>query len=249
MLCLVDEKMEKVLTIKRSAMRRGWVSGEGVLSFNPMSFLSFLTSLGEPDIQFIERDRAEVDDSIKQIIPFFLVKKGSHVLVNVRSDSSGDVRLRGASSCIFGGHINEVDCPDLDTGGATGLGVISTIINCARRELGEELAVFGSPNPLLGVISGVAEDESTDIGRHHVGIFIRLELPDISQVNVIKKDPGLASIRFVDRSRLADTPLRDVELVSNLEGWSRAIADSLFESAVWGCESKHKKQSILQFNL
>ena len=105
---------------------------------------------------FVERRHAELDSSLKQVIPYCVVVRRGEVFVMRRLDGGGEARLHGKRSVGVGGHINPVD-----GGGA------DVVAKGLRREVEEELHVDG-PWDVRTV--GLLNDDSTDVGSVHVGL-------------------------------------------------------------------------------
>ena len=59
--------------------------------------------------KFVERYRAEEDESLKQIIPYVLFVSGDSVFSYVRGKAAGEKRLVGNRSIGIGGHINPAE--------------------------------------------------------------------------------------------------------------------------------------------
>lgn len=118
---------------------------------------------------FVERRHAELDSSLKQVIPYCVFVRGTEVFVMRRLSGGGEARLHGKRSVGVGGHINPVDGVggggDGDEG--DGAGDRDVLTEGLRREVDEELHVDG-PWDVRTV--GLLNDESTDVGSVHVGI-------------------------------------------------------------------------------
>jgi predicted NUDIX family phosphoesterase len=231
--------MEKVLVAATAHLRANGLClpGCGFIP-NPMSFLEFLASPGAT--RFVYRDGVEQDENFRQIIPFFVVHLLDGILINERSSSKGDKRLRGKTSLLVGGHVNPEDCVAGEI--YSGLNVINTIINGARRELAEELNIF-SPGPVQARIAGVVSEDITEAGRTHVGLAIYLPLFENSTVYPASNDFD-GELRFVPRLSLCGVHA-DNELVAKLETWSALTAASL-DAVIWN--PKQDKQPILFFS-
>jgi predicted NUDIX family phosphoesterase len=112
--------------------------------------------------RFMARDAAEHDERWKQVIPYMYVHfNGAYLLVQ-RLAAQSEKRLHGKWSLGIGGHINPVD-------GAAGDNVILAGL---KRELAEEVLLQPAGPP---VFKGIINDESTAVGRVHVGFVYALE--------------------------------------------------------------------------
>lgn len=103
---------------------------------------------------FVERRHAETDATLKQIIPYCVVVRGSEVFLTRRTSRGGDARLFGKRSIGVGGHVNPVDGSDV-----LALGL--------RREIEEELHVQGEWSARA---VGFLNDDATDVGSVHFGL-------------------------------------------------------------------------------
>jgi len=111
---------------------------------------------------FVERRHAELDSSLKQVIPYCVFARGADVFVMRRLSGGGEARLHGKRSVGVGGHINPVDGAAYE-----GAGDRDVLAEGLRREVDEELHVDG-PWDVRTV--GLLNDDSTDVGSVHVGI-------------------------------------------------------------------------------
>ncbi|MBK6942116.1 MAG: NUDIX domain-containing protein [Planctomycetes bacterium] len=160
---------------------------------------------------FVERRHAEQDSSLKQIIPYNVLVRGTDVLLLQRSKKGGDARLFDKLSIGAGGHVNPEDSAT-PASGAT-----DPIAACARRELDEELVIerVASFDPI-----GIINDDTNAVGSVHFGVV------HVARVtgDVRVRETELLSARFVGQDELerlaADSSV-------NLETWSRLIVPSL----------------------
>lgn len=162
---------------------------------------------------FVERRHAEQDSSLKQIIPYNVIVRGTDVLLLQRSKKGGDARLFDKLSIGAGGHVNPEDAPAAAPGAASA----DPIAACARRELDEELVIerVAEFEPI-----GVINDDTNAVGSVHFGVV------HVARVtgDVRVRETELLSARFVSQDeleRLAADP------AVNLESWSRLIVPSL----------------------
>lgn len=159
---------------------------------------------------FVERDIAETDPTMKQIIPYIALKyQGEGCEENYkkyflvkRLGGSGEKRLAGRFTLCLGGHINPKD----------GEGE-TAILNCIKRELKEEVGIDINKEPkFLGIIN----DDSTEVDRYHVGIVYELQ---VDYFNIVIQEPEKLAGRWAE--------LREIgEQYDNLENWSRIVYDS-----------------------
>jgi predicted NUDIX family phosphoesterase len=145
---------------------------------------------------FLLRATAEESPQYRQIIPYVVIRHGDAYFVLERTPKQSETRLHHKLSLGIGGHIN----PGHDL--AAGL----------LQELEEEVAV-GAPYSLQFV--GILNDESTEVGRVHLGAVHLLE-PEAPRISV--RETEKMSGRWVALRDLA--ALRD-----RMEGWSQIVYD------------------------
>jgi predicted NUDIX family phosphoesterase len=116
-----------------------------------------LTALIRVHHQLVDRAPAETDGSLKQIIPYAIIRFKDQVYLVKRTKRQAEARLHDLFSIGLGGHISEsVD----DT---------SDVIRAAlARELEEEMNITG-PSQVTYV--GIINDDTTDVGKVHLGIL------------------------------------------------------------------------------
>ncbi len=153
-------KDEKVLVVRRSLFEEcGAFEG---LCFEPQRYIDVLLN---PDNYFFEpRSTAEEDESLKQIIPYYLLRHEGRIWVYVRGKKGGEGRLISKASMGIGGHINDEDLEggrDLYRQGA-------------ERELKEEVSL---PEGCTDRIVALLNDDSNSVGRVHLGVVHLLDVP------------------------------------------------------------------------
>jgi len=161
---------------------------------------------------FVERRHAEQDASLKQIIPYCVLTRGSDVFVMRRLNAGGEARLHGKRSIGVGGHVNPVD--DTSTGSA---GIIEPGM---RRELSEEVEIEGAftARPV-----GLLNDDSTDVGSVHFGLVYAAQVS--AAVRVIETDMLEGSfVPIPELVRLCEQE-RDT-----FETWSALIIDRIWQA-------------------
>ncbi|CAN5433908.1 phosphoesterase [soil metagenome] len=158
---------------------------------------------------FLDREAAEHDPTHKQIIPYCLFLAGDRILTYTRGTSSGESRLHAMLSIGIGGHINASDYS------ASHLGR-ETYLNGVEREIAEELVL---PAAHTQRIVGVLNDDSTDVGRVHLGVIHLFEL-DCDPAAVRPNEDSIANLEFRGPADLQAE--RD-----RLETWSQLCLDSL----------------------
>jgi len=132
-------------------------------------------------VHFLPRESAETDSSIKQIIPYLLVRTSTGHLGCYQRKGTED-RLHGLWSVGIGGHVSTVDQSDH-------AGELKTYVrNGLFREMTEE---FESMPPGIPIFLGLINEEKTSVGAVHLGLVFCLEIN--SPETVI---PGKELFRF-----------------------------------------------------
>jgi len=199
----MNAPIENVLVIRRSLFDElGSFQG---LHFEPERYLKAILSRGNNF--FIPRPEAENDPAHKQIIPYALIAFEDRVLHYVRGKKAGEQRLVAKGSIGIGGHMNEADESlfALDEH-AYRAGV--------EREVNEEIKI---ETPFEDRIVALLNDDSTEVGRVHLGI---VHIFKLKEPNVQKREAMITGLTFLTREEL--TARRD-----SLENWSQICLDSL----------------------
>src|SRR6184192_4720549 len=194
---------ENVLVIRRSLFDElGSFQG---LNCEPEKYLKAILSRGSNF--YIPRPEAETNPGYKQIIPYALIAFEKTVLHYVRGKKAGEQRLVAKGSIGIGGHMNETDeslfAMDEE---AYRAGV--------EREVSEEVKI---ETPFEDRIVALLNDDSTEVGRVHLGIvhIFRLIEPKVQ-----KREAMITNLNFLKGEQLL--AIRD-----NLETWSQLCVDSL----------------------
>ncbi|NLI97494.1 hypothetical protein GX441_02400 [bacterium] len=199
----MNKNQEKVLCFPRSVLdEKEWFSG---LRPDDSSMLDRILQSGKAC--FVERGRAEEDESLKQLIPYVVMKCREKVLYYVRGALSGEERLKALGSIGIGGHISVTDFSlferDIEDIFFAGL----------RREVGEEIRVQTSFSQR---VAGFINDDSNAVGRVHLGVLV---LWDLVHEKVSKRERSITSLEFASMEVLKAR--RD-----RLETWSRIVVDN-----------------------
>lgn len=185
---------EQVLVIPRSALMGdpGWhgLTTEGLATFE---------ALVRDHGRFVARPSAEGDRSLKQVIPYLVLRDGPRYFLMVRTRAGGDPRLHDRASIGVGGHLNP---GDRDLAG----GLV--------REWREELVATFEPDFRL---IGLLNDDTTDVGSVHVGAVY---LADAAGRQVAIRETDKLRGAFADPAAVA-------EVAERLETWSRLVFDHL----------------------
>jgi predicted NUDIX family phosphoesterase len=112
-------------------------------------------------MRFVPRSAAETDPSLKQLIPYCVLRHGGKVFHYGRA-GGGEARLVSKRSVGLGGHINDAD----GTAGreAYDSGFLRELLE--EAELGE----------WTGRIVGLINDDSTPVGQVHLGVVHVIDL-------------------------------------------------------------------------
>ncbi|HEV2720029.1 MAG TPA: NUDIX domain-containing protein [Thermoanaerobaculia bacterium] len=147
---------------------------------------------------FIDRPRAERSPEWRQIIPYVVIRHGDDVFTVRRTAKQTEKRLHHMISIGIGGHINPGH----------------TIIDGLNQELGEEVRIGGRYE--LHYV-GMINDESTEVGRVHLGALFLLDSTtrDVAVVETEKMHGEWKS-----RAQLA-------RLRKDMETWSRIVYDEI----------------------
>ncbi len=185
---------EHVLVVPRASLPEldGW---HGIRSAGLERIVAVVGNEARPHPRFL----AESDPTLKQIIPYLVLRDGPRYFLMQRTRAGGDPRLHDRWSIGIGGHLEAGD-GDIDGG--------------LRREWSEELDADVIP-PWRAI--GVLNDDTTPVGTVHLGIVY---LADIGG--------GTVRVRETDKliGRFAD--VRTVrEGYERLESWSALVLDHL----------------------
>jgi predicted NUDIX family phosphoesterase len=199
----MNPPIENVLVIRRSLFDElGSFQG---LNFEPEKYLKAILSRGSNF--FIPRPEAESNPIYKQIIPYALIVFQNTVLHYVRGKKAGEQRLIAKGSIGIGGHMNETDESlfAMDEH-AYRAGV--------EREVNEEIKMN---TPFEDQIVGLLNDDSTEVGRVHLGI---VHIFKLKEPKVQKREAMITGLTFLTREELMSRR-------ASLESWSQICVDSL----------------------
>jgi predicted NUDIX family phosphoesterase len=194
---------ENVLVVKRELFDElGSFQG---LNFRPEKYLRAILSRGSNF--FIPRTEAENDPAYKQIIPYALMAFEETVLHYVRGKKAGEQRLVAKGSIGIGGHMNETDESlfALDEQAYRG-GV--------EREVNEEIKI---DTPFEDRIVALLNDDSTEVGRVHLGI---VHIFKLKEPRVQKREAMITGLTFLTKEELMGRR-------ESLETWSQICLNSL----------------------
>ena len=148
---------------------------------------------------FIERPLAERSEEYRQIIPYVVIQHEREIFVLKRLATQAEARLHHKTSIGVGGHINP-DAP--------------TLMKGLRKELDEEVHVeTGFHLRFVGILN----DESTEVGRVHLGAVFILEAAEAA-----------VEVREVDKMSGEWMPVEELGAVrESMESWSQIVYDQV----------------------
>jgi predicted NUDIX family phosphoesterase len=198
----MNAPMENVLVIRRRLFDElGSFHG---LNFEPEKYLKAILSRGSNF--FIPRPEAETNPAYKQIIPYAVIAFEKTVLHYVRGKKAGEQRLVAKGSIGIGGHMNEADeslfAMDEE---AYRAGV--------EREVNEEIKI---DTPFEDRIIALLNDDSTEVGRVHLGI---VHIFKLKEPNVQKRESMITGLAFLTKEEL-------MAHRESLETWSQICVDA-----------------------
>ncbi|MCL2744736.1 MAG: phosphoesterase [Planctomycetaceae bacterium] len=167
--------------------------------------------LAPENVQFRLRSITEKDPSYKQLIPYMLFshkdESGNLSLFHyVRGKGMGESRLHSKRSVGVGGHVSSVDWDKSPQTDFYREGML--------RELQEEIVLDSLyRESCIGLIN----DDSTDVGKVHLGI---VHLFELDKPNVRSNEPDLLESGFVPLEELRQD-------LSNFESWSAICIEAL----------------------
>lgn len=195
--------MEQVLVVQREALEAK-LGGAVFSRENIDSIVDFIRR----EHFFVPRASAEYDNTVKQIIPYVVIRQAGRYFVMKRLARQTEARLHNLLSLGVGGHIN----PEEDR--EQGESVLEAGL---YRELHEEVYV----EEILSLdCVGVLNENTGGVGDYHTGIVYLLEAR--GEVRVVETEKMEGS--FMTRSQME-------EEVNRMETWSQLIFRELILSS------------------
>ncbi|QTA38181.1 DNA mismatch repair protein MutT [Thermosipho ferrireducens] len=186
---------EKVLVVPTDDVIKLCNGKIGLVEVEEVEILKLIKEAGF----FIDREKAEFDETIRQVIPYILLKENNKYLLFKRTSAQGEKRLHGKITIGVGGHINTDDS----------LNPIDAFKKGMQREIAEEVNVKVLNMNYIGVIN--ITDNA--VSRVHVGVCYEAE---IEYYGLVEKD------KFIEI--FSEAP----EIYNKeMEGWSKAVVKHL----------------------
>ena len=184
---------ERVFAVPRDVLMGG-SSWRGVRTVDVEAILARLDRGA-----FYGRPAAEADATIKQIIPYLVLRDGDRIFLMKRTRAGGDARLHDHYTVGVGGHMNPGD---------------ETVLGCLTREWREELVADFMPE---FEFFGLLNDDEVEVGRHHLGVVY---LADAAGRPVAVRETHKLSGAFESRATLR-------AVYDRMETWSQLVLDAL----------------------
>jgi predicted NUDIX family phosphoesterase len=173
---------------------------------------------------FVERDHAERDPSLKQLIPYAVICCDGRILLTRRTRRGSEARLFDKLSIGIGGHVEPIDLEGARARGSDARQELYA--TAARREIEEELFVEAggvledNPGQALDIEPvGILNDDSNPVGAVHVGLVLRV----LVHGSVRIRESELLEGRLVAPDELRSL-LREG---ANFESWSASLVPHL----------------------
>jgi predicted NUDIX family phosphoesterase len=186
---------ELVYAVPRETLFDGVAAWRGVRGEDVTEILRRIDEAGT----YVLRAAAERDRTLKQIIPYLVLRDGGRIFLMKRTRAGGDARLHDRYTIGIGGHLNPGDDSAL-----AGL----------EREWHEELeAAFVPQFQFLGLLN----DDTVDVGVHHLGL-----------VYLAEASGRPARVRETDKLSGSFERIEVVRAVyDSMETWSQLVLDAI----------------------
>jgi len=153
---------------------------------------------------FYPRPAAEADTTIKQIIPYLVLRDGDRIFVMRRTKAGGDARLHDLHSIGVGGHLNPGD---------------GSILAGLEREWAEEMVADFVPE---FEFVGLLNDDTVAVGVHHLGMVYVADAAG-RPVEVRETHKLSGSFESIEAARA---------VYDRMETWSQLALDAIDGDAV-----------------
>ena len=171
---------------------------------------------------FAPRDQVETDESLRQVIPYLLLRHGGGGYFTYRRlPSGGEARLFDRYSLGVGGHIND-ERIHIGLGYSHAVLAPNLIAEGLQRELAEELVLPETGGLGRLSIHGFLALDETPVDRVHVGLVVRVDVPEaLSHDCHIRETDRLESAGW-----LTVAELERLRQTVTFEGWSRTLIEA-----------------------
>ena len=189
--------MEQVLVVDRKALEAR-LGQDVFLTENIPAIRQFILE----NHFFLPREKAEYDNTVKQIIPYVILRRGEEYFLLRRLKKQTEARLHDKLSLGVGGHINPTEEAARDPLEA-GL----------RRELAEEVSVQDIAS--LTCV-GIINETTGGVSDYHTALVYLLETTGQVTVRETEKMSGTWT-----------TPAALSPLLDSLETWSKIVVERI----------------------
>ncbi|ABR30189.1 DNA mismatch repair protein MutT [Thermosipho melanesiensis] len=186
---------EKVLVVPTNKIQNICNNKTGLISVPEYDIISIIEKYG----YFVDREKAENDETTRQVIPYIILRENNKYLLFKRTTAQGEKRLHNKITIGVGGHINSTD--SIDPVKAFKKGMI--------REINEEVNVEILNLNYIGVINVT----DNPVSRVHVGLCY---IADVKYFGLMEKE------KFIEL--FTENPSKYFE---EMEGWSKVVVQSL----------------------
>jgi predicted NUDIX family phosphoesterase len=153
--------------------------------------------------KYVPRSAAETDGSLKQIIPYLVLRDGERIFLMKRTRAGGDPRLHDHYTIGVGGHLNPGD---------------GWVVGGLAREWQEEIDADFIPD---FEFFGLLNDDTVEVGRHHLG-FVYLADAAGRTLGIRETDKLSGSFEGMPAVRA---------VYDMMETWSQLVLDAIVGSA------------------
>ena len=190
-----QDAQELVYAVPRETLFNGVTAWRGVRREDVAEILRRVDEAGA----YVPRAEAERDRTLKQIIPYLVLRDGGLIFLMKRTRAGGDARLHDRYTIGIGGHLNPGD---------------DSALSGLEREWHEELeAAFVPQFQFFGLLN----DDTVDVGVHHLGLVYLAEASGRS-VGVRETDKLSGSFERIEVVRA---------VYDLMETWSQLALDAI----------------------
>ena len=192
---MADGSPELVYAVPRDVLFGEVAPWLGVKCNGVRSVLERAETLGD----YVPRPAAEIDRSLKQIIPYLVLRDTDRIFLMKRTRAGGDARLLVHYTFVVVGHLNPGD------GGFLG---------GLAREWQEEIDADFIPD---FAFVGLLNDDTVEVGIHHLGVVY---VADAAGRQVAVRETHKLTGSFEEMAVLED-------VYDRMETWSQLALDAL----------------------